>query len=423
VNDAYDKSKFSGDWAFSLGSFAILGISGLAFNGLIAHYFDASVLGKFNQVFAIYIFSSQIGTFGVQYSVLKHCAEYADDPRAVGTIAISGLPLVLLATTLMTVGLYCGAGLVGQILSGDDVRRGLLIALPAMWCFPVNKFLLSTLNGLQHNKTYSVLTSLRYLMMLAALIGIIAFGGSGVWVPAILSVAEVLLCGMLILGVFPICARSGLHFDRSWMRRHADFGWRSMWGGIAVELNTRIDVLILAAFASASEVGVYTFAAMLVEGGLQLSVVTRRVMDPILTRFIVAKQTAALQDLLIRGRNLGAVVMILISIIGILLYGPAASLITQDPAIRDGGRVFAILMVGASVFGAYATFGGLLVQAGKPGLQTLFNFCILAANTSLNGLLVPFLAVDGAAIATSGSFIVGALLLRYLVARHLALKF
>ncbi len=64
-----DKKKFLSDFYVGFGSMIILGISGLIINILIASNFDASLLGVFNKLFAIYILGGQIGTMGLQYSI------------------------------------------------------------------------------------------------------------------------------------------------------------------------------------------------------------------------------------------------------------------------------------------------------------------------------------------------------------------
>ena len=85
--------------------------------------------------------------------------------------------------------------------------------------------------------------------------------------------------------------------------------------------------------------------------------------------------------------------------------------------------VFAILMAGACVFGAYATFSGIFSQSGLPLAQTHFNLVMLVANTGLNLVLAPLYGVHGAAVATSLSFIAGTLFFRRGVRHHLAVRF
>ena len=88
---------------------------------------------------------------------------------------------------------------------------------------------------------------------------------------AILSVSEaLLLIALIVCFIGPFVSRYELKVDRVWLKRHIQFGARSVLGGVAVELNTRVDVLVLGLFTSEAQVGIYSFAAFFVEGFLQL---------------------------------------------------------------------------------------------------------------------------------------------------------
>jgi len=82
------RTKFGRDLIWNLVAFAILGASGILLNVIIGRYYDASVLGVFNQVFAhiqessaswsAQVFTSScaqhIATYGFNvYVQLAHC--------------------------------------------------------------------------------------------------------------------------------------------------------------------------------------------------------------------------------------------------------------------------------------------------------------------------------------------------------------
>src|SRR5690349_7530199 len=61
-------SQFRVEVIWNLASFVILGLSGVLINILIGYAYDASALGVFNQVFAVYIFFSQLAVGGIHLS-------------------------------------------------------------------------------------------------------------------------------------------------------------------------------------------------------------------------------------------------------------------------------------------------------------------------------------------------------------------
>jgi len=96
--------KLSRDIAYSLCSFAVLALSGIVINITITALRDAAALGVFNLAYAVYIVASQIATWGLHYSVLRHGAYHAEDPgeraallgEAVETVLLLLGPIALL---------------------------------------------------------------------------------------------------------------------------------------------------------------------------------------------------------------------------------------------------------------------------------------------------------------------------------------
>jgi O-antigen/teichoic acid export membrane protein len=208
-----------------------------------------------------------------------------------------------------------------------------------------------------------------------------------------------------------------------WVSRNAHFGVRSIGGGAAVELNTRADILILGLFSNDIEVGRYSFAAFFVEGLLQIPMLVRRYVDPAITNLVVNGRSTEFADLLRRGRNLNGTAITVIFLLAVLFYPWYAAHIGSPQLMEQSYTIFAVLSVGAAIFGTYAIFTGVLSQGGKPVAQTLYNFKVLGANVVLNLCLASQFEALGAAIATSLSFVVGALLLRKAIAEHYSLRF
>jgi O-antigen/teichoic acid export membrane protein len=417
-----DRSKFVREWIANGASVAVLALTGLLLNALIAKWYGSAALGIFTQVFAVLVFASQIATAGVQFSVLRHLPPAAEDPAQTSRILTSALVLVVITASITTAVVLVAFRLAGDRVFSPGVTEGVMLMLPGLWCIAVNKTLLNALNGLQANSLYAALMSLRYVLILVFLLAAIAMGLRGEQLAVVLSGSEVVLLGVLIV----VCGRRfpGWHRtpDASWMAIHWRFGWRSMPGGFAVELNSRVDVLILGIFTTDTIVGVYSFAAFFVEGLLQIPVISRRLIDPVLAR-MSSGDGNALRALLTRGRNIAVPTAAAVGVVAVATYPLYATIAGTRELAHESWPIFAILMLGACAFGAYTTFGGILSQSGKPGIQTQLNLAILGINMILNVLLVPLWGIVGSAIATSFSFIAGTLYFRVLVRRHLSVQF
>ena len=418
-----NRRKFWTDWGANLASVGLLGVAGIVLNSVIAKVYGAAALGIFNQVYAIYILGSQLTTFGIQFSVLKYVAEFHDDEDSVAQSVAAAVAAVAACATL-TAALFFAFFRYSTVQPySPEVAVGVFYMLPGLWFFAINKTLLNALNGLQANKLYALFVSLRYLFILLFFLGAVMIKLTGEQLSVILSLSEAALLvsiGLVYRRSFPGRPRLG-NFD--WIGKHVHFGARSLLGGLAVELNTRVDVLILGIFTSDAAVGIYSFAAFFIEGLLQLSVIARRLIDPVLTRLATQNDFDRRADLLVKGRNLGALFMAATAAAMAFTYPWYAFWLGGSEIAVASWPIFSILAAGACVFAAYATFGGIFVQSGLPMIQTWLNVAILATNFALNLALVPLWGVLGAAIATSVSFVVGTQYLRFLVFRYLNVRF
>jgi Membrane protein involved in the export of O-antigen and teichoic acid len=278
--------KLSQDIAFSLGSFAVLAISGIVINIVITVFRDAAALGVFNIAYAVYIVASQVAVWGLHYSVLRHAAYHASDQEARGHM--------LLTAAVCSIAMGLGAGAVvfqaeplfavafNSETTGAAIRNTAL----GLTVFPLNKVLIAYLNGLREMRAYAVLQALRYLMIMA-LVALVAASSLPIEVSTFcFFVAELLT---LVTACLYIASRrlvGTLGFRRSWVVRHYQFGTKALAAGLFTEVNSRVDVLMIGIFLSDRATGIYSFAAMLVDGVYHVLAMVRINFNPILVAAI-----------------------------------------------------------------------------------------------------------------------------------------
>ncbi|TWT44288.1 Polysaccharide biosynthesis protein [Phycisphaerae bacterium RAS1] len=416
--------KFNVDLIWNLASLAVLGVSGALINLLIARYLDQAALGVFNQVFAIYIVLSQIAVGGVHLSVLMHVSYNQADRRARSQITCAGL---LLAGGLSLV--VCGAaaalhGVTAAVLNSPDVGRGLLLTIPGLLLFSLNKVLMNTLNGVSHMRAYALFQALRVLMIVAGIAAVIALRWPTVWLAASLSVAEAaLFVGVAAYVQARVCPIVSFEAQRTWIGRHFSYGLRGLLAGVFTELNTRVDILLLGLFlADDGPVGVYSFAAILAEGFSQLPLVIRRNVDPPLGRHFAEGRTDDIARDLARVKRLSLLMMLVIGVAAVALYLPAVRLLVPDRGFESSWPPFAILMAGIIVNAYYKPFQGIVLQGGRPGVFTGMVAIVVAANALLNAALIPVLGIAGSAAGTAIAYGVEAGLIVYYARKLFGVK-
>lgn len=415
------KSKFASDSLWNIASVFFLGICGLILNFLIARNYNARVLGIFNLVYAVYILASQFSTLGVQVSTLKHIAEAPDDNNRGQVIIVSAFIVIGFLSSFFAFLLYLIHRWIAEILNSPGLAVGILFMIPGMWCFSINKLFLNVLNGYRKMKIYSLLITLRYCFIILSVAVVTVMNLSGEKLSVVFSVSELLLLVILLLVMSNLRLLSfGWRADLIfWIKKHILFGSKFFMGGVTSELNTRVDVLIIGYYWSDWHVGIYSFAAMIVEGVNQIPYVFKQNLDPIFAGLMAKKEINAVRQIIRQGRKWVFYGMFILGVALMISYPVATNLLLKNNEFRIGWSVFCILLFGAIIQNSYLPFSGILVQSGYPGLQTILVLSATITNIILNILLVPLFGINGAAMATAFSSILFVVYLRIITAKAL----
>lgn len=406
------KSRFNQEVVWNLVSFGILAVSGVVMNVVIFRAYGEDALGIFNQVFAFYIMLSQVAVLGIHFSALKHVSHNQNDRARCADIATAATVLVGVLGLLVGAVTYAARYVVAELWESPGVGIGLALTAPGLMFFALNKVLLNILNGLRCMRAYAVFQALRIIFILAGIVALITLGQPEAYLAASLTLAEVtlfvLLASYLHIRLLPFSFSMRL---RSWITEHIHFGVRGFLSGALAEINTRVDVLMLGFMCSDALVGVYSFAALLAEGFGQIAMVLRRVVDPILGARFAAHEAEQIPAHAARIRRVAYPMMALVTLVAIVGYPLGLRIVAPGDSLAASWTVFAILMVGVFVNAGYRPFLGILLQGGRPGTHTVLITILVTGNAVLNAVLIPWLQIYGAAIATGLVYVLEAVLI------------
>lgn len=414
--------KITINLAVNLSSLAFLAITGFVINILIGRYYGPSDLGVFNVVFALFIFFSQLGSFGLQYSTLRFASLKHDfDERHL--IFRSAISLAVMTSSATVVLGFALTPVIYRLFDLGGTVWPWLIVLPGLWCFSLNKVLLAFLNGVEAMRSFAFFQSCRYIFMAVALLLFIDLGISGSLICIILTFAECALLPLLIfrLHVYFRKPAGDQSFIKKWRKQHFNFGAVAMPSGVMAELNTRVDTLIVAMMLGSHETGVYTIAILLAEGLGQVTPVVRNVINPMLAPIVEQRDQRALRNLT---RRLGLTTAAVMAIGGVVLIAlfPYLNRWYLNSAFSGAFQPLVILIVGQIITAPMMIFAMILNQGGKPALFTLFMMIVLVANVALNVAGTAWWGLSGAAIGTAISYLVGIAALHFLCARAFGLR-
>jgi O-antigen/teichoic acid export membrane protein len=394
-----------------------LGLGGIAMNLIILRVRGADALGMFNQAYAIYIVLSQIGVGGLQYSTLKHVSYHQQDREACARITLASMVLVLGLSSLMAAGMAAASGWAANVLQSPGLAVGLLWMAPGLVFFGLNKVLLMAVNGLNRMVAFAFLRAVRFILLPVCITAIALSLWPSDWLPMAFTVTEVILFAASIVYVQrSLFSLNPSRMNGSWYRAHISFGARGFMSGVLMELITRVDVLLLGYFSTDLIVGIYTFAANIVEGFGQIPLVMGSIMNPAMGGHFARGEPQPIADLAKSVRRGMLPMMAVLGILTLAVYPWAYPLATGDPHVGASWIVLAIMMAGMVINSGWKPFAQILLQSGHPGRYTLFITGLMVFNVVLNLLLIPWLGLFGAALTSALTYMLEAGLI-WMIAR------
>lgn len=370
------------------------GVAGLALLGaslLIGRRDGLEELGRFSELLAWFIVASQFAVGGLHYAALRESSRA--DAGGASRVAMHALAAVALLSLLVAAAVIA----LGIVLpEGPAGRDGTALAL-ALALFAAGKVLVAALNGIGRMRSVAGAAIARGIGMLAGLAVTTPLGTAG----------SVVVGGELASTLFAATAllvHGGLprgRFDAAAARGLLSFGVRAMPAGALIELNSRIDLLVLSAFATGSVVGAYGLALVLGDG---FSLVAGAIRAQVLPAVARAQYRAELEECGRRASALARKLLIPSAILAVAAFPLLAGLVGKDPLhgeLVGAWAALAIIALAWSVFGGGVSLAMSAMQRGAPGRFVGMMLLAAVANVATALVLVPLLGAVGAGVATA----------------------
>ena len=398
--------QFTSDLLINYVSFTAAAGGGLLFLFLMAHFLGMAGLGVVSLVLALYVVIAQLAVGGIHYSALESASRKHESPKGKvdelwAAILIAGLWGAIVAAMA-----YLSADLAGHLFSSSEVEKGWRIVSLGLVLFAVNKTSAAILNGLNHMRRFAFQLSLRAILLAGIGGSIAATTKDPVLVCWALLGAElgvtIFLLGSLfgVLG-FPTTAA----FNRRHLTKHVIFGVRSLWSGLSYEINIRLDVLVVGIFLSDASIGLYALVAQIAEGFLNLLIVIRNQLAPLLGKLSNPLDVNAIQALARRLLITLLPVAAFVAALGLWAYAPVMIWLFPGEGYEAGLPILAILLGGLIMSAWLLVLDTLLVVTGHPRAFSLLMVLVVITNLLANLTLVPILGLIGAALATAISMV------------------
>ncbi|MCB0795072.1 MAG: polysaccharide biosynthesis C-terminal domain-containing protein [Flavobacteriales bacterium] len=414
--------KFTIDLGANAIAFGLAAVAGVLINLVIIRHYDASALGVFNLVYAAYILLSQLAVGGVHLAVQAMVPERVAKRLPVHSVVTSAMIISTVSSVIVMTAAWYFRDLPGRWFDSPVVGEAFGKVVLGLLFFSWNKVLLSFHNGARRMKLFALFQFLRPAIMLGLIILLAFRDAEPQELPAVLAYTEMILFTIL----FPVSMGwwHPWHAEELFVSliRTFRFGNKALPGNLLLDVNTRVDVVMLGLFTTDAQVGLYSFAATVAEGLVQLPVLFRNNINPVIAHAYAKGGPGTLERIIARNRRVFFKILAPLALISIPLFPLGLWVLGMNDSPRTVWAVYAILALGIAASSGHLPFQMLFSQLGAPGTQTLFIGLVFLSNVILNLLLIPMAGIYGAALATSLSFIALAIILHRLAFRTFAIR-
>jgi len=387
----------------------------------LGRYLGADDLGLYQMTLTIYGIVLLVAAVGIPAAMVKYVAEFKNDKTKINQIASSGVITSLLLGIGFAVLFYFSSNIFAEIFNMPRLS-GLLKILSIIFPFVlVNQALLGLLNGLREMKKHATATIIQSILMVVTTIVLIYYG-FGV-VGAVIGNVVSSIGGCLYLiwiskNYFDITLEEYVPT----IKKQLKFGIQTFLANAINVINYKADIILIGFFLTATDVGHYAIAVGFSTFFWIIPSAIQTIVNPATSELWANNNHSALQTMIDKSMKYTACILLPIGL-GVGFFVKDVILIIFGEGFIYAVLPLQILIVGAVIFGiACKSIGGSLSSINRPDLTLKVTSLGAIINIILNILLIPYLGIFGAAIATTVSLILMSFIFVRLIIKVLLIK-
>lgn len=393
-----------------------MAVMGLAINSIIIKFYNASVLGIYNEAYAWYLILSQTSVWGIHMAVVKYVPE--TDKEEQRSIILKTALCLTVCLAGMTTAITC------IIISFLEFawKLALYRAILGLLLFSINKVFLSYLNAVCRMTLYAIIQIVRYSLLMVIVFFFALNGIDGVNLSLTFPITEsMVLMILVILFRKQLSMRGVLNGDRA--KQLLTFGTRILPSNMVIEMNSKVDVVCLGLFVeNTSAIGVYSFAILFTDGLYQTFITLRKIINPQLSRKMIdGELNFFLKKLTQIIKKYVYFLYFVIYFMILLCYYCLCKCFLGDEYLF--GISFIAIIGGTIVItGKQIILGDVLAQASFPLEESILNTTTVGINIILNVILINLIGLFGAALATAVSYCAFAVIMTFMCRKKLGIR-
>ena len=395
--------------AANLAGSLVVNVLAFAFTYALTRILPADEIGLFAIATAVVALVSVPTVLGLDTAVIRFVALGAavDDERAArGSLQLA--VVIASATSVVATGLVWSnaAWLAEQLFHKPETAELLRITVLSLPAIAIARVVTAAIRG------YGVMSVAAQLGVISRILDVLTalpllalgFGVEGLAVASAL--AAYVTVGVAVRLLLRVHPRALTPAAGAWpLRRLLAFSAPQTMTALFFFGVARLDTLLLARFASASEVGIYSIATRLLAPASLLSTSIGQMFAPRIAAEDARRDRAALGMMLKRVTYWNTTVSLPFFAALAVIPAPLLSLFGEQYA--DGATALAVLAVGQLVNTAAGPLGQVINMSGRPYITMPNNAFVTLLNVGVGLVLIPRYGLVGAAVSTAGALTVG----------------
>lgn len=367
---------------------------------LLGRYLGPSSLGLYRMNSTLYSFALVAGMVGIPAAMIKYVAEFKEDKAHLYQIVSSGVITSLVLGVVFLVTFFSMAGVFARIFRMPELSTLLRII---SFVFPltlVGGVLLGLLNGLRDMKEYNTALVLQSVLLVVVTIPLISYG-LGVAGAVIGIVLSSLGYCIYLIWVSRAYLRITLHKYISTTKEMLKFGSQIFGANVVDLISYRADIILTGYFLTAADVGYYTAAVGLSQFFWLIPNAIQRITYPATSEYWAKKNQDAIQVIVDRSMKYSACIMLPVALVAVF-YGKEIITTLFGEKFIYAFAPLEVLLIGTVINGAVVrAIGSCMAGVGRPDINLKVVILSAVVGVGLNVVLIPYMGIVGAALATT----------------------
>jgi len=275
------------------------------------------------------------------------------------------------------------------------------VAVPGELFFGLGLF---ALLGRKRVVSYSFIRVIRRAVLLLMVVAAAAFARLSLDVALVLNLFALALSAVVILWVAAVDGILGRAPSMALLEEELRFGTKALPGAVAERLQFRADSFLINIILGVRQTGIYSVTSGLAE---TLWYVPNALGTVMFSRAVDPKADAGRIASVLTRTTLAVA---LATAIPTFIFGPRLVRFVYGSQFTDAGVALRLILPGIVAYSVVAVLSRYITGRGKPGTGTLILIIGLVVNVAINLWLIPRYGIDGAAAASSVSYLLTALM-------------